>query len=59
MTLNYQISKQILEQTLEVKLQYERIIQQAMQVKECKRTIRKIIAKECDEKRNSGSVEVS
>ena len=57
MTLNYQISRQILEQTCEVKLQYEWIIQQAMQVKECKRAIRKIIAREQENRTHQGNPE--
>ena len=46
MTENYEITKQILKQTLEVKLQYERIIQKAMQVKDMRRSIKKIIRQE-------------
>ena len=46
MTENYEIIRQILLETLEVKLQYENVIKQAMEAKECRRLIRKIVAEE-------------
>ena len=46
MTENYEVTKQILKQSLEVKLKYERIIQKAMLVKDLRRGMRKIIRQE-------------
>ena len=46
MTENYEIIRQILFETLEVKLQYENVIKRAMEDKECRRLIRKIVAEE-------------
>ena len=46
MTENFEVSKQILKQTLEVKLHYQRIIQKTMSVKELRQGIKKIIKQE-------------
>ena len=46
MTENYEIIRQILLETLQVKLRYESVIKKAIQVKECRRLIRKIFAEE-------------
>lgn len=45
MTQNYEIVKQILKETLVVKLNYEGIIKQAMSIKGFKKPMRKIIRK--------------
>ena len=50
---NYEIIRQILLETLSVKLQYEGVIKKAMEAKDCRRLIRRIVSEESTDARKS------